>query len=428
MHDETIPMNNGQQSTGGISEMDTLHEFIETSGDILSKPTALAEIIEVEGNKKVVVFCNSPSDADLVEVLLRRKGFRARKLIGHVSPQKVTKAVQEIKSGELRVLVVTDVAGQGLTIGDFDISINYSIHSDPEVYLQRSGQMGGETTVPQKVISLIGPLDITHFHYLKKIAGVAFVKRELPDQAEIATARLETLAAEATEKAPHADEKMKALASKILERKDAAEIVTLLLVNTYEVLPNISAAESQSSEDEEGPRGRRDHRGGDRDRDNGRGGRSGGRDRRDNRGDRDNRGSKWQGRGRDDEGGEYSGYHGRSGQPPKREVRIYLGDGKDSGVTLESFTTLLKDKCDLESDVIKRFSSRPNYSFVDVTEEAAPIVLEKLEGSTGPKGKSLFFKKAITLTAPREEIPQESEGEDMAPSSSEDTAQMGDEF
>jgi ATP-dependent RNA helicase DeaD len=50
------------------------HMFCEVAGDLLAKPHALCDIIETQRPRSAIIFCNTKSDTQLVEVLLRRRG------------------------------------------------------------------------------------------------------------------------------------------------------------------------------------------------------------------------------------------------------------------------------------------------------------------------------------------------------------------
>jgi ATP-dependent RNA helicase RhlB len=50
--------------------------------------------------------------------------------------------MQRFKTGEVKILVATDVASRGIHVEDIDIVINYDIPQDPEDYVHRIGRTG----------------------------------------------------------------------------------------------------------------------------------------------------------------------------------------------------------------------------------------------------------------------------------------------
>lgn len=411
MQDETIPAETSEQSKAEIqNEHETQHLYIETSGDLLAKPNALSEILEVERSRATLIFCNSPSDADFVEVLLRKRGIKATKLIGHVPSMKVSRSIQQIKSGELSVIVVTDVAAQLLSVSDFDLVINYSIHSDPEIYLQRSGAEGG-TKGPKKTISLIGPLDITHFHYLKKIVEFPFTKAELPSSEELAKARILSLMEEAKEKGADKSDNMRALAALVLGNEEKEAIVCLLLQNTLEVLPTLSNSGTDRGYGEDESTGRSSSRQGGRGREgsgrySSRDSRES-RDSRDGRYDRSGRRSRWNDGDSDNMGSDYP--RRRDMVPPKKDLRLYIGKGQKEGFSEETFQQILAENCSESASSLKRFSNRTNYSFADFPEEVGEAVIEACKNTSLLDGDKLYIIKAAVIPGLKTAIEPEEE-------------------
>ncbi len=411
------------------------HVYFELPADLLAKPNALSDLIEGSGSPATVIFCNSPSEADLTDVMLRKRGIIARKLIGFVPPSKVTSAVEALKNKECTALVVTDVSAREMQIPALGLVVNYSIHSDPEVYLQRAA-VAEEGETPVKVVSLIIPLDLANFHSLKKFVAVEFTKAEPPSKEEALKAKIATLSTRAKEKAFTSDERVKTLLALIEKDENREEILALLIHNTFDALPAaLAKAESASApretrdsydQDDGGEFNRRgdrdDRRGGRnrRDRNDRRGRRDDRRDeytegapqgesygadseRREGRNDEDNRGRRDR-RPRRDEG--QDGEAREPYVPPARDLRLYFGHGSKGGFTQEKAMELITSKGELTAEQVKRTIVRDLYTFVDVPEELADTVVAKLNESEVAGVGKVFVRKAVTITAPREEKKQ----------------------
>ena len=52
------------------------------------------------------------------------------------------KTLEGFKSGELKVLVATDVAGRGIHVDNITHVVNYNLPEDPEDYVHRIGRTG----------------------------------------------------------------------------------------------------------------------------------------------------------------------------------------------------------------------------------------------------------------------------------------------
>lgn len=400
------------------------HIYFEIGAELLSKPNALAQIIEGRG-QTALVFCNTPSDTDLVEVLLKKRGVAARKLIGNVPPAKLEKTLAQLKSGEVTTLVVTDIAARGIDIDDFDLAINYTAPSDADTYAHRVTKSGAELNRLKTVATLVGPLDITNFHYVKKGIEAEFTTEELPDADTILKAKIERLSSLAAQKNIGEDNKYAPLAEAVAKHKNKNAIIALLLQNTIEVLPSLQVAAEREEEpayDDDDTQPNFNDRGDRRDRDDRRG-------RRDNRrGGRDDRRGGGRDRDRDRDNG-----HGRRPYadlddeatlqaeeaqqrrkpramlPPLREARIYYGKGSDAGMNEDALRSLVQKESGLSAEDIKRVIIRKNYAFFDVLDEQSQAVLDKLTSD----GKELCIKKATVISTQRNE-PAPEEATDSA--------------
>ena len=305
------------------------HIYFEVATSLLAKPQALCDILELEGGHSCIVFCNSPSDADFADVILKKRGVSSIKLVGYVPQIKLSKAIQQIQKKEVACLVLTDVAARGIPLEEFDIVVNYSVPTDPEVYFHRYSESETERKT-KKVISLVAALDLSNFHYLKKLGKLEFAQGNLPTPEELFLSKFTQLREQAVEKALLSDSALGQLVDKVLADGSARDIVALLLHNTMTVLPSLKAAPAADESGEYA--GEDEEEGGSR----GRGGRQGGRrgDRGD-RGDRGNRG-RWQDQGsdedlEDDDDSQARFLGGGEGQEERQGGRREARRGRDRG-------------------------------------------------------------------------------------------------
>jgi ATP-dependent RNA helicase RhlB len=91
---------------------------------------------------RVLVFVNRRDESRELEYKLDRHGFKTGLLAGDVPQKKRIRTLEKFKSGEVDVLVATDVAGRGLHIDDISHVINYNLPEDPEDYVHRIGRTG----------------------------------------------------------------------------------------------------------------------------------------------------------------------------------------------------------------------------------------------------------------------------------------------
>ncbi len=90
--------------------------------------------------RRSIVFVNTKRDAERVWGYLEGNGYKAAILSGDVPQKKRQSLLAKFQSGELPVLVATDVAARGLHIPDVSHVFNYDLPQDAEDYVHRIGR------------------------------------------------------------------------------------------------------------------------------------------------------------------------------------------------------------------------------------------------------------------------------------------------
>merc|ERR1719291_122417 len=91
---------------------------------------------------RILIFVLYKKEAARIEQNLTRGGWKATSIHGDKSQDQRTQAVEQFKSGEVPLLVATDVAARGLDIPGVDFVINYSFPLTIEDYVHRIGRTG----------------------------------------------------------------------------------------------------------------------------------------------------------------------------------------------------------------------------------------------------------------------------------------------
>ena len=107
-----------------------------------TKREALRAAINRDGVKNGIIFCNRKRDVDIVARSLQRHGFSAAPIHGDLDQSQRTKTLAEFKSGELRLLVASDVAARGLDIPAVSHVFNVDIPRNADDYVHRIGRTG----------------------------------------------------------------------------------------------------------------------------------------------------------------------------------------------------------------------------------------------------------------------------------------------
>ncbi len=106
------------------------------------KKALLAHIIQSNNWNQVLVFTRTKFGANHVAEFLNKTGITAMALHGNKSQSARTQALAGFKSGDLRVLVATDIAARGIDIDDLPHVVNFEIPNVSEDYVHRIGRTG----------------------------------------------------------------------------------------------------------------------------------------------------------------------------------------------------------------------------------------------------------------------------------------------
>ncbi len=169
---ETIEIEKNEENTPDIK-----HLFCRVSGGVADKAKSLCTLLEQKNASSAIIFCNTKSDTELVEVFMRRRGFNAQRINSDLSQKERVKVLNGLRDGTLRYLIATDVAARGIDISHLELVVNYSIHNDSEAYVHRTGRTGraGRSGV---AISLVAPQDNGAFYGIQRSLGIPF--EEIP--------------------------------------------------------------------------------------------------------------------------------------------------------------------------------------------------------------------------------------------------------
>lgn len=139
------------------------HELLDNPATIeVAPPNATADrvkqrVIRVDAKRKrellthmilqhqwfqVLVFTRTKHLANRLAEQLERDGISAMAIHGNKSQGARTRALSEFKSGQLQVLVATDIAARGLDISELPHVVNYELPQVPEDYVHRIGRTG----------------------------------------------------------------------------------------------------------------------------------------------------------------------------------------------------------------------------------------------------------------------------------------------
>jgi ATP-dependent RNA helicase RhlE len=140
------------------------------------KHSLLAHLIKSRNWSQVLVFTRTKHGANKLVEQLGKEGIPGMAIHGNKSQSARTKALAEFKTGQLRVLVATDIAARGIDIDQLPHVVNYDLPNVPEDYVHRIGRTG-RAGASGEAVSLVC---VDEHDMLKGIQKL--IKRELPQE------------------------------------------------------------------------------------------------------------------------------------------------------------------------------------------------------------------------------------------------------
>ncbi|MEH3108292.1 MAG: DEAD/DEAH box helicase [Sphingomonas fennica] len=141
---------------------------VETSSR--SKRETLARLLKADDVRTAIVFSNRKTTVRELTDTLRRQGFAAGQIHGDMEQPERLRELDRFKSGDINILVASDVAARGLDIKGVSHVFNYDVPWHPDDYVHRIGRTGrGGAT--GKAFTLMTPEDAEAIEAIEKLTG-----------------------------------------------------------------------------------------------------------------------------------------------------------------------------------------------------------------------------------------------------------------
>lgn len=108
----------------------------------MHKLDALTRILEAESFDAMLVFARTKIATEELAGKLSARGFAVEALNGDIAQVQRERTVARLKSGQIDIVVATDVAARGLDVERVSHVVNYDVPYDPESYVHRIGRTG----------------------------------------------------------------------------------------------------------------------------------------------------------------------------------------------------------------------------------------------------------------------------------------------
>jgi len=284
------------------------------------------------------------------------RAFPAETLHGDLNQAQRDRVMGRFRTGQVELLVATDVAARGLDIEHVSHVINYDIPHDPEVYVHRIGRTGraGRAGI---AITLISPRERRLLSEIERMTKTAIQRLRLPTVSDVIARRQESFKETLAETISSGGlEPYRVMAESLSEEfspTDLAAAAFKLLLGDQQDEDDDRLAAAEPPE-----RSARDHR------DDGRGDRGG-----DGRGQRQGRGER------------------RQFGPERGMTRLYLDIGRDDGVRPADIVGAIANEANISGRAIGAIEVYDRFTFVEVPENQADRVLKALKNAQIRKRK-----------------------------------------
>ncbi len=134
------------------------------------KRESLRRLVRTQRVQNALIFCNRKRDVDILYKSLSKHRFSAGALHGDMSQTVRFATLEKFKSGELQLLVCSDVAARGLDIGGLSHVFNFDVPHHAEDYVHRIGRTG-RAGLEGRAFTIATPEDRLAVEAIEKLTG-----------------------------------------------------------------------------------------------------------------------------------------------------------------------------------------------------------------------------------------------------------------
>ena len=156
--------------------------------DARKKRDVLRDLIESEQVKTAIIFCNRKTTVRELAKSLKQHGYKAGEIHGDMDQASRIKELDFFKSGEINILVASDVAARGLDVKGVSHVFNFDAPWHPDDYVHRIGRTGraGATGTAYTFVTpadeeAIAQIEKLTKHKIERLGKVAIATMDKPE-------------------------------------------------------------------------------------------------------------------------------------------------------------------------------------------------------------------------------------------------------
>lgn len=298
----------------------------------------LCRIIDMNPEFYGIVFCQTKAEVDEIAKKLSDLGYNADGLHGDYSQSQRERVLDKFRKKQLNILVTTDVAARGIDIEGVTHVINYSVPRDPEYYVHRIGRTG-RAGKKGLAITFVTRSDYYHFTRVKRFAKAKIVKDKIPLVEDILNSQLESVINNIRKESYVSNELFRQVAQRLIEEIGPTEAVEMLLHTLLKEKIDITRYGNIKVKD--------------------------------------------------------FSKHSENNST----VRLFVALGSSKGLDKKRLAEYISEKTGIEPKNINNVRVFETYSFIDVSEADADIIMRTLNKTTGRSGKYSKSSKPLVQKA-----------------------------
>ncbi|MFC2334078.1 MAG: DEAD/DEAH box helicase [Prevotella sp.] len=139
------------------------------------------DIFKAGDLKRVIIFSGSKMKVKQINQALQRLKINCGEMHSDLDQAQRDKMMYKFKSGQIDVLVATDIVARGIDIDDIAMVINYDVPHDAEDYVHRIGRTA-RADRDGVAITFVNEDDMYAFHQIEKFLEREITKNPLPEE------------------------------------------------------------------------------------------------------------------------------------------------------------------------------------------------------------------------------------------------------
>jgi ATP-dependent RNA helicase RhlE len=146
--------------------------------DQTRKAELLLELLRKSGTGQILVFTRTKHRAKKLADQLIKAGLPATSLQGNLSQNRRQEAMDNFRTGRVKVLVATDIASRGIDVSQISHVINYDMPDTADAYTHRIGRTG-RMARQGTALTLVTQEDLPMVRTIERLLGRSLEKRKL---------------------------------------------------------------------------------------------------------------------------------------------------------------------------------------------------------------------------------------------------------